>query len=119
MSNEPFLMKAQGINGQIELHDDRVLIKRRGIIRSFITRLIVGEKDIPLSHIYSVQFKEAGFPTNGYIRIDHSGQTRLRGGVFLAPWDSNTVMFTRFHQADFKAIKEAIEEKMKHPKPSW
>ena len=120
MSNETLLMKVRGINGQLELYEDRVRISRKGIQPgALISRIFMGEKEIPVSHIYSIELKEVGFPTNGYIRFSHVGAAKPRGRLFLAPLVSNTVVFSRFSQSDFKEIKEKIEEKMKHPKPSW
>ena len=107
-------MEAKGINGQIELLDDKIRIKRKGFL-SFATQGFKGDKDILISSISSIQFKRAGLLTNGYIQFAFMGGREAKGGVLQATQDENTVMFKSGQQKAFDAIKQAIEEKMAAP----
>jgi hypothetical protein len=100
------LLTAEGVNGQIELTDAVVRIKRKGLM-GFLTQGLKGDKDILVSQISSVQFKEAGF-MNGYIQFAFLGGTENKGGMFDAPGDENTVVFKKGQQADFERIRDAL-----------
>jgi len=101
-------MLARGKNGQIEIVGDRVRIERKGVL-GFMTGGFKGEKDIAITDVTSIQFKKAGFATNGYMQFAFMGGTENKKGLFSAVNDENTIMFTKKQQADFEKIKEEIE----------
>lgn len=102
------LMSAKGINGQLELYVDKIVIKRKGIL-SFMTQGLKGDKDILLSSISSIQLKNASMLTNGYIQFAFMGGQEGKRGLFQATQDENTVMFDRKQQPDFDALKTRFE----------
>ena len=104
-------MTAEGTNGIVSLFPDRVRIRRKGI-GSFLTQGLKGEKDIQLSNISSVQFKDAGLLTAGYIQFAFMGGSESKGGLFSAVSDENSVMFRKPQQSAFDALREAVQERI-------
>ena len=49
----------KGVNGQIEVFEDKIVITRKGLM-GLATYRLAGDKTIPISAIKSVQFKEGG-----------------------------------------------------------
>ena len=109
MSEKP-LLNAKGIGGQLELYEDKVRIKRGGAI-AFMTQGLKGDKDIYISSIASIQFRDAGL-NNGYIQFAFMGGQEAKGAFFQATQDENSVVFNVWQKKPFIAIKEALEKKM-------
>ena len=101
--------EAEGANGQVELHESKIVIKRKGLLAK-LGHMGKGDKEIPLSSITSIQFKDAGRLTNGYIQFGQSGYSESDGGAFDAANDENSVMFKRKQQDDFEELRERINE---------
>ena len=59
-------MIAKGVNGQVEIVGTKIVISRKGVM-AFMTHGFKGDKEILISHISSIQYKEADMITNGYI----------------------------------------------------
>ncbi|BAU27591.1 uncharacterized protein DUF4429 [Aneurinibacillus soli] len=104
-------MEALGVNGQIEVTQNKVIIKRKGMLAK-MTQGLKGDKEILIKQITSIQFKAPGTFTNGYMQFAFSGGSENKGGLFDATKDENTVMFNKKQQPDFEKIKALIEEKM-------
>lgn len=101
------IMEAKGNNGQVELYKDKIKIKRKGFVAK-IAHFGKGSKEIPIENITSVQFKEAGYVTAGYIQFGQSGYSEDDGGVMSAAKDENSVNFNRGSGEEFKKLKEKI-----------
>ena len=95
--------------GTVELLDNVLVIRRKGVA-SFFTQGLKGEKRIPYSSITSVQFKEAGF-TTGYIQFGIAGGIESGRGVWDATTDENTVLFTKEAAADFRKLRDLVENR--------
>ena len=108
--NKP-LKKVAGANGQIELWENKVIIKREGFV-SFLTQGLRGNKEILISQISSIQFKNPGTFTNGFIQFSYLGGLEHKEGLLDATQDENTVFFKYFQWQDFKTLKEMIEDKI-------
>ena len=106
---EKGLMTAKGVGGRLELLQDRVRIRRKGLL-GFMVHGLKGDKDILLSKIGSIQFRKPGLFSNGYIQFSLAGGNEAKGGIFDAVSDENTVMFKARQQQAFIDIKEAIEK---------
>lgn len=106
----------RGVNGQVELFSNKIIIKRKGAL-SFLTQGLKGEKTIPLESITSIQFKKPGALTNGYIQFGLLGGNESRKGLFDATKDENTVVFAKKVVDTAEFIKNYIEEN-KTSKPS-
>ena len=105
-------LQAKGVNGQIELFADKVIIRRKGAV-AVLTQGLKGDKEILLSAITSIKFLKAGFCTGeGYIQFTFMGGKEAKGGFFKATRDQNSVIFTAKQQPDFELIKAEIEKRM-------
>lgn len=105
------LVQAHGHNGQIELTDTVVRIRRKGVL-GFLTQGLKGDKEILIGQISSVQYKGAGMLVNGYIQFAFVGGQEAKGGAFQAASDENTVMFTRHQQPEFDRFRTVLQSKM-------
>ena len=103
-----FLVSAHGIQGDLFLFSDRVRTSRKGF-GALLQHGLVGEKDIFIKDISSVQFKPAGTFTNGYIQFAFLGGTEAKRGILEATQDENTVMFSPKHQPEFTQIRDKIQ----------
>jgi uncharacterized membrane protein len=108
--SDDYIMMADGRNGQLTLFEHKVRISRKGII-STLTNPFKGDKDIRLDDITSIQFREPGTATVGYIQIGQSGYDESDDGVFDATSDENSVTFAKGVLDDFKQIREEIEKR--------
>lgn len=102
---------AEGRNGQVTFDGKTVTITREG----FAARATHGrgEKSIPIRQIAAVQFKPNSFATVGFIQFTVPGEmsnNRGKGGRGIdAAKDENAVLFPKKVEADFVALKEAVQ----------
>jgi hypothetical protein len=120
--SEKILMEAKGHNGQLQLLEDSIRIKRRKPT-PFIGHEFMDDKDILIERISSLQFKKASLWSNGYIQFSFISGKEARGKSLLTPPDES-IVFTARQQSAFVKIKEAIAKKMdfmkeRSPKPSY
>lgn len=106
MADYKFYLK--GVNGQLTIYEDRVIIERGGAL-GFLIQGLAGAKTIPMDSIMSVQFKEGNMWTNGFIQFGIMGGKEARGGVFNATQDENTVMIKAATNDNAREIKDYIE----------
>jgi len=92
------ILEAKGRNGDLELYEDKVTIRRSGVT-AFV---LGGDKDILLSQVTSIQYKKPGIFTNGHIQF-----LGVNGNDA-----QNTIIFTAKEQPAFEKIKQAIEQKI-------
>ncbi|MFD0825809.1 DUF4429 domain-containing protein [Neobacillus sp. M.A.Huq-85] len=104
-------MEVTGVNGQLELKENKIVIKRKGMLAK-MSQGLKGDKEILIKQISSIQFKNAGTFTNGYIQFAFSGGKETKGGLVDATQDENTVMFNKKQAGDFEKFKVAVEEKI-------
>src|SRR5712691_6899148 len=105
---------AEGTNGVVILFNDRIRIGRKGM-GTFFTHGLKGDKEIQLSSISSIQFKQAGSMSVGYIQFGFHGGQESKGGVFAAASDENTVMFKKSQQVAFEALRSAAQGRLGKP----
>lgn len=103
-------MEAHGVNGQLEVTNSVVRIKRSGIL-SFLSQGLKGDKEILLSKISSIQLKKVSFFTNGYIQFTFAGGQEAKGGLREATRDENTVIFNADQQASFEKLRDELQKK--------
>lgn len=106
------LMELKGTNGQLELYEDKVIIKRKGLLPKMAQGFTKGDKTIYIKQITGIDFKEPGI-TVGYIQFTLPGGMERRGGMFGkdgAIHDENSVTFTRKEKDTARSIKEYIED---------
>ncbi|MBE7436037.1 MAG: SHOCT domain-containing protein [Anaerolineales bacterium] len=100
----PPLFTMKGVQGVLELYEDKVTITPKGLLGA-INQGLKGTKTIPFSSITAIQFKKSGI-LSGYLQFTLPGGTESRGGVLDATKDENSFIF-----AGGKANEEA--EKVK------
>ena len=106
------LYKVNGVDGQLEVFEDKVIITREGIL-GFLSQGLAGAKTIPMSAIQSVQFKEGTSWMNGFIQFSVLGGKEAQGGLMNAANDENTVMLRKGEQTQKgREIKEYIENRI-------
>jgi hypothetical protein len=111
------IMEAKGHNGQLELTDQVVRIKRKGVL-AFMTQGLKGDKEILVSQVSSIQLKKAGLLTNGYIQLAFVGGQEAKGGLFQGTQDENTVMFTTGQQPSFERFRDELQRRMVASRPN-
>lgn len=108
--SEP-IMFAKGANGQIELHDTKVVLRRQGML-AMLTQGFKGDKEIFLRNITAVQIRMPGSLTRGYLQLTISGGKESTGGLFAATSDENSVMFDAPQAQVFVQFKEELERRI-------
>lgn len=107
-TNKDFSYGVLGRNGQIKLTRKRVIISRKGFF-GFLSQGMAGSKEIPISCISAVQFREVGSLTVGFLQFSIPGGIESSGGVFNAVSDENTVTFEAHQQKGFMEVKRYID----------
>ena len=102
-------MEVKGHNGSIVFDGKKIIIKRNGGV-ALLTQGFKGDKEIYIKQISSIQLKQAGLLTSGYIQFAFSGGKENKGGLLDAGKDENTVIFTKKQQPDFLKLKEELEK---------
>jgi len=105
---ENIIFELKGVNGQIFVYEDRVIIERKGVL-GFMTQGLAGSKTIPIKSIQSIQFKKGNMLTNGFIQFGILGGHEKTGGLFNATQDENTVMIKERDNLLGEQIKAHIE----------
>jgi hypothetical protein len=103
------LRKVNGLNGQLELLEDRVRITRQGSLSS-VTHGGREDKEILLALITAVEFSGPRGLTPGFIRVLYRGGQEAQRPGLKALVDENTVTFTAKQKPGFEAMREAMEQ---------
>ncbi|CAK7002269.1 DUF4429 domain-containing protein [Tissierella sp.] len=104
------LMELKGVNGQLELYNDKVIIRRKGALAKLTQGFTKGDKTIYLRQITGIDFKLGGNLVNGYIQFTLPGGNEKSKGAFEATQDENSVMFKKKDNDIAMQIKSKIEE---------
>ena len=105
---------AKGLNGQVTLLNDRVKIERKGGM-AFVTYGFRGTKEILISEISSVEYRNAGTIVSGYILFLYRGGRDVRSSVFgddSITNNENAVMFIPEAQPAFDTLREALNMRL-------
>ncbi len=101
------IMKVRGIDGQISLLSDRVIITREGLLNAFAFGFN-SRREIPLMAISEVMFRYASIFKPGQIEFVRSGRSQDE----RKNAKQSTVKFRKLHTAKFEELKEKIFELM-------
>ena len=104
------LMTLNGVNGQIYLFSDKVVIKRKGLTAKLTQGFTKGDKSIYLKQISGIQIKKAGILFNGYIQFTLAGGNENTKGIVDATHDENTIIFNKKNNNFIDEFKKKIEE---------
>lgn len=107
---DKLICTVNGVDGQIYLYGNRIVIKRKGALAKVNHGFFKGEKEIFLSQISGIQVKKAGMLFNGYIQFTLSGGIEGRKGIMEATKDENSVMFSMGQNKNVEMIKNKIYE---------
>ena len=102
-------MELTGVNDQLEVYDDKVIIKRKNIKASFS-----GDKTIYLNQITGIEFKKAGRVYAGYIQFTLPGSISSKNGISGAVHNENSVVFNKKYNDVAEEIKSKIEALIKN-----
>lgn len=97
------IMKAIGMDGQVYLMTDRVVIKREGIWNMFKYGMNA-TREIPLGAISEVAFRAANVLRFGEIEFVRSGRSTDE----KKKTNSNAVRFNKKASPQFEALKEKV-----------
>lgn len=111
MTKPLFTMKGQ--DGIVELWPTKITIKQIGMM-SRMNKGFIGDKDISLRSISSVQLKKPRL-TNGYIQFVFAGSQDRKSGLMAAVKDNNTVMLTGKDYKQGLELKLRIEQLQAEP----
>lgn len=101
-------MEAKGFHGQVALLQDTVQIWRKG----FLAKAKGRDKEIPIRQISSLRFKDADLMSHGYVQFVVRGREAEEDQFRVSGDDEDTVLFHLWERKAFKAIKQAIEQRM-------
>ena len=104
-------LTAQGHNGQLELSDSVLRIRRKGLI-ALMTQGLKGEMEIVIGQITSIQFEKADNFMNGYIQFTYPDARKPKEGTFQGSKDENTVVFRVSQQADIEMLLDELQRRM-------
>lgn len=104
------ILELPGINGQIELYDDKIIIKRKGVLSKITQGFTKGDKTIYLNQITGIDLKLGGNMINGYMQFTIPGGNEKDKGAFQATQDENSVMFKKAYNDIAHELKEKIEK---------
>jgi len=107
---QEIVLRARGLNSDVELLEGLVRIRRRNML-GFLSSTSKVEKDILISEISCIEFKKAGVFSDGYIHFTYEGGGR-KGSQDSPKGDDNTVFFRGNQQKVFEALRQAVEEAM-------
>lgn len=109
---EKALFELQGVNGELFVYEDKVVLERKGPI-AFIIHGLKGTKTFLYMDIANVIIEEGSNTENGYIRFDIINEDIFEGGVLGATQDANTVMIKNTQSEIAREIKEYIDRQRK------
>jgi len=104
------LFELQGVNGELFVYDDKVILERKGPI-AFLIHGLKGTKTILFMDIADVRIEEGSITENGYISFDIINENVFEGSVVTATQDENTVMIKNTQNDIAKEIKEYIDRR--------
>lgn len=98
------VMRVKGLDGEVELLTDRVIIHRKGLWNALKYGLSA-RKEIPLAAVTQINFRDATPLTFGDIDFAYAGRSQI-------DQKQNTVKFGKRKQMEFLRLKEKIFEMM-------
>ncbi|WP_143750786.1 DUF4429 domain-containing protein [Clostridium merdae] len=106
---ENAILVLNGVNGQLEVYSNKVVIRRKGFLAKMTQGFNKGDKEIYLNQISGIQVKNGGNITNGYIQFSLAGGVENTNGLKEAINDENTVVFKKIDNETVAQIKDKIE----------
>lgn len=96
-----------GINGRIELFEDRIVIFRTSIWKLIFSIFSCQTyKEIPYAELASVQFRNAGIFSNGSVKFIPFQKTKGWTSFFI---DEDKVTFAKYYQGRFESMVQTSQ----------
>ena len=112
---ENLIFEASGTNGQVQLFENKIVIKRKGLLASLSQGLMKADKEIYLKNISSIELKKNNIWTKGYIAFVFAGGNDKARALGNTASNENAVLFSKNAEEDFVKIKGLIEAKIHSP----
>lgn len=104
------LLYVKGVNGQLTLFEDKVVISRKGL-GAFLSFPFSKDRVLPISQITKVHVKEPGSLTNGFIQfLTHLDLNEL--SLLTAGKNKNCVFFNKNQSQDILKVKQTIDDQL-------
>lgn len=104
------LFKLNGVYSKLYLHDDKIVIKRKGTLSKLTQWLFKCNKSIYLTQISSIKVREGTTFINGYIQFTLTGGNQNTKEIINATKDKNSIIFAKSNNKLVEEIKLKIEE---------
>lgn len=104
------LAEANGVDGRIELLEDKIVIKRRGY-PAFKDGL-KEDREVPVMKITSIQFKKASMAINGYIQLNFIEDQQTDDDQSGNENNMDSVMFNQRQEPAFEEFRLAVEDRI-------
>lgn len=98
------IMRVEGTDGQLELMTDRIVIHRQGVF-NMLKYGLAAKKEIPLSAISNIGFRDANIFKPGEISFEYAGRSQKDE-------KGTKVAFMKKKQNEFYQFKEKMFELM-------
>lgn len=102
----------KGVNGQVYVYPNKVTIKRKGFLAKSTQGFFTGDKDIYVHQIGSINVKQGGVMTNGFIQFAPVGNVERRRGLTEQTHDENTIIIRKSQNDEVARIKRYVEDHM-------
>ena len=103
------ILRATGTNGAVTLYQGKVVISRPKGLSTALLHGFKGDKELRLAKITSVQLREPGAITAGYLQFEVGGGITSTRGLWEATSDENTVVFAKAQLNSFLEFKAAVD----------
>jgi hypothetical protein len=108
-------MKIVSINNELELADDNIIIRRRGVAHAMAAGL-TGERMIPISTLTAIQLKLGAWWSPGFILFSYAGSKPFMGGIIEATQDPDAFIFQKELNDEVSAFKAKVEKILRDAK---
>jgi putative oligomerization/nucleic acid binding protein/uncharacterized protein DUF4429 len=106
------VVRAVGANGSLELYADRIRLTKSGARALIGIGYGAGTKDIALSQVTAIQWRDAGSVVLGYVAFSFMGGADPTGGVFDSARSENAVTFTADQQSAFEHARAVVQARI-------
>jgi hypothetical protein len=99
----------QGYDGDVELHEDHLVLRREGLMAKSSGR--GGTREIPIAALSGVDFKAASRMFNGHLQLLIAGADAVSRNERMKG-DPNTVNFRYKHSSEFEELAELLRDRI-------
>ena len=114
------VLEAKGVDGTVRFDGETVVIRYKGAVRfrRKLGRTPVEDIRIPLTDVATVHFQPSSLLWNGFVRFEVTGvesvtpppESKPVVAVKYALRDRNSVVFSRYQDKEFAALRAAVDE---------